>query len=131
MSRLPVLLALAGSALLLGAAAPASDAPKPARSACFLSTDWQGWKPSADSRTIYIHVNVRDYYRLDLSSACTRLQDPTAHLVTHSQSPWICNAIDLDLKVADENGFAIPCIVRKITPMTRAEVDALPKKQRP
>ena len=130
MVRRIALLALAGAALAMSAAAPNDAKPKPS-SSCFLSRDWAGWKPSADSRSIYIHVNVRDYYRLDLSSACTALQDPTAHLVTRTTDAWICHPIDLDLKVADSNGFAVPCIVRAITPMTKAEIDALPPKERP
>ena len=133
MFRPAVLLALAGSALLLTAAVAPSDAqPAPkAKSTCFLSRDWLGWKPSADSSSIYILVNVHDYYRLDLSSSCQALQDPTAHLITHSTSDWICHPLDLDLKVSDTPGFATPCIVRSIAPMTRAEVDALPPKMRP
>ena len=133
MYRPAVLLALVGSTLLLTAAgAPSAAQPAPKRNTtCFLSRDWIGWKPSADSRSIYIHVNVHDYYRLDLSSACPQLQDPTAHLVTHSTSAWICHPIDLDLKVADSQGFATPCIVSRISPMSPAEVEALPKKLRP
>ena len=133
MSRFTVLLALAGSTLLLTAAVvPSAAQPAPkAGSTCFLTRDWIGWKPSADARSIYIHVNMHDYYRLDLSAACPRLQDPTAHLVTHSTSDWVCHPLDLDLKVADAGGFPSPCIVTKITPMSKAEVDALPKKQRP
>ena len=133
MYRHAVLPALAGALLLLtGAGAPSTAAPGPrAHSTCFLSRDWAGWKPSADSRSIYIHVNVHDYFRLDLSAACPQLQDPGSHLVTHTTDAWVCHPIDLDLKVADENGFGSPCIVRAITPMTRAEIDALPPKLRP
>jgi hypothetical protein len=133
MHRLAVLLPLVGSTLLLTAAvAPSAAQPAPkARSSCFLSRDWAGWKPSADSRSIYIHVNMHDYFRLDLSGACPQLQDPTAHLVTHSTSDWVCHPLDLDLKVADTQGFATPCIVSKISPMSPAEVEALPKKLRP
>jgi hypothetical protein len=132
MLKRAVLLALAGSSLLLTAAAPDDHkAGAKANSTCFLSRDWVGWKASPDSRSIYIHVNVHDYYRLDLSSACTQLQDPTAHLITHSTSDWVCHPIDLDLKVSDSPGFAMPCIVRGITPMTKADVDALPPKLRP
>lgn len=133
MYRHAVLPALAGALLLLtGAGAPTKAAPGPkGNSSCFLSRDWVGWKASPDSRSIYIHVNVHDYYRLDLSSACTELQDPTAHLVTHTTDAWVCHPIDLDLKVSDGTGFAMPCIVRAITPMSRADVDALPPKLRP
>ena len=61
MFKRAVLLALAGSSLLLTAAAPEDRKPAAkGNSNCFLSRDWVGWKPSADSRSIYIHVNVHD-----------------------------------------------------------------------
>ena len=106
--------------------------PKPNASQCFLSRDWGNWRPSADSKSIYLRVGVREVFRLDLSSACETLQRPNAHLITKLRgSSWICSPMDLDLQVSDSPGFAVPCIVRGLTRLTPDQVSALPKDVRP
>ena len=120
--------------LAFGSAGAAVHAqPKPAsNSQCFLSRDWQGWKPSADSKSLYIRVGVSQVFRLDLSSACETLQRPNARLITKIRGgSWICSPLDLDLKVSDSPGIAIPCIVKGITRLTPDEVAALPRGMRP
>jgi hypothetical protein len=118
-------------AVLGMAAADAQPSQKPAPQ-CFFSQDWDGWKATKDSKTIYIRVGVSHIYRLDLSNACPELQMPDAHLITHIRgSSTICTALDLDLKVSDMHGFATPCIVSQITPLSPAEAAALPKDVRP
>ena len=107
---------------------PAKSAPTP----CFFSRDWDGWKASADTKSIYIRVLRRDIYRIDLSGACPDLNYPNAHLITQVRgSDSICNAIDLDIKVSTGSGFAVPCIARKLTLLSKAEADALPKNLQP
>ena len=98
---------------------------------CFRSHDWQGWKPTSDSKSMYIHVGVNEFYRIDFSDSCPTLQAPNAHLVTKPVNDLICSAIELDLKVVDQPGFAVPCIVSNITPLSPADMAALPKKLRP
>jgi hypothetical protein len=110
-------------------AQPQSQKPAPA---CFLSRDWRGWKPTPDSRAIYVRVGVSQVYRLDFSSACPILQRPDAHLITKIRgSDWICSPLDLDLEVSDAPGVRVPCIVKGITPLSRDQAAALPKDQRP
>lgn len=119
------------AASAVGLAADAQPSTKPAPS-CFFSVDWDGWKATPDSKSIYIRVGVRDVYKLDLSSACPELQMPDAHLVTHIRgSDSICSPLDLDLRVSDMHGFATPCIVSAITPLSPAEAAALPPKLKP
>ncbi len=120
------LAALATSAM----ADPTAPSTKPAPQ-CFYSHDWQGWKAAPDSKSIYIHVGVNQFYRIDFSDRCPTLQAPNAHLVTRPVNDLICSAIELDLKVVDQPGFAVPCIVSSITPLSPADVAALPKKLRP
>lgn len=127
-------LAIVAASALSGAALadpPAAPSTKPAPK-CFYSHDWQGWKASTDSKSIYIHVGVHDFYRIDFSDSCPTLQSPNAHLVTRPVNDLICSPIELDLKVADPpGGMAVPCIVTGITPLSPADVAALPKKLKP
>lgn len=124
------------SAAVLLAAAPNSavtsqPASRSSPSSCFKSRDWENWKPTPDSRAIYIRVHGHGVFRLDFSTACPAVQWPDAHLVTKEQSTWICSPLDIDLKVADAGGFVAPCIVSKITPLTVAEAKALPRTLQP
>lgn len=130
--RLLVTTLIGVAAAMLGmAAADAQPSTKPAPQ-CFFSTDWNGWKATKDSKAIYIRVGVNQIYRLDLSTECPELQMPDAHLITHIRgSSSICSPLDLDLKVSDMHGFATPCIVSKITPLSPAEAAALPRDVRP
>jgi hypothetical protein len=127
-------LTLIGLTAAVALAAPAAEAqhkPAPTRQ-CFSSHDWNGWKASPDSKSIYIRVGVSKIYRLDLSQACPALQGIGVHLVTRIHgSPWICHPLDLDLKVSDGHGFVTPCIVDDIVPLSEAEAKALPKDVRP
>jgi hypothetical protein len=99
---------------------------------CFSSTEWSGWRASPDSKSIYIRVGVNRTFRIDLASACPELQEPDAHLVTKIHgSPWICDPLDLDLKVSVGHGFRTACFVSDITPLSADEAAALPKDLRP
>lgn len=119
------------AASMLGLAADAQPSTKPAPS-CFFSIDWNGWKASPDSKSIYIRVGIHDIYRLDLSAACPELQMPDARLITKIRgSDSICSPLDIDLRVSDMHGFATPCIVSAITPLSPADVAAMPAKLKP
>ena len=123
-----IAVALAAGCAVAGAAAARPATPN---APCFFVTQWQGWKsPSPD--VIYLGVNMHDVYRVDLSAGSPQLQWPDAHLVSIVRGgDSICSALDLDLKVADTNGFATPLIARSLTKLTPEEVAAIPKKDRP
>ncbi len=126
------LMAAASLAIAALVGADAQAQPKTPPAACFLSRDWDGWKASPDSRSMYLRVGVNKIFRLDFSSACPELQRPNAHLITKMRGgPWICHPLDIDLLVSDGGGFAVPCIVRGITPLTAEQAKALPKPLRP
>lgn len=124
---------LAGLAAMSAATVALADPPGQSRSnQCFYSQDWDGWKATPDSKAIYIRVGVNKIWRLDLSSACPALQSPNPHLInTLRGGSTVCSALDLDLKVADDSGFATPCIVSSISRLSDAEASALPKNLRP
>ena len=117
------LLLLAGTAQ----AVPIEKAPR-----CFTTQFFNTWK-AADDRTIYIKVGLHDFYRLDLANRCPALLSVNPHLVTQWRgSNWVCNALDWDLKVSRGVGLgADPCIVQAMTPLTKQEADAIPRKFKP
>ena len=112
----------------------AAPSAKTRDSQCFFINQFQQWR-DLDDKTIYIRVNLNDYYRLDMASSCPELTYPDPHLITKSVGPdTICTALDWDLRVADGAGpgsFATPCIVKTMTKLTPAEAAAIPRKYKP
>lgn len=132
------LMALAAAGLIASAAqaqTPAQEGAlakpaKPART-CFSLSDWHGWT-APNKNTMYLKVRNRDVYRLDLAHGSSQLTWPGSHLVTIVRgSDNICSPLDLDLRVSDGTGFAIPIRAKTITKLTTEEIAALPKKDRP
>ena len=122
------LLAGTAAALIGGHALAATDNP---RTPCFYIIQWQGWK-ALDPNTLYLGVNMRDVYRVDLSAGSPELMWPDATLISQVQgSNSICTAIDLQLAVADTGGFRQALIASKLTKLTPEEIAAIPKKYRP
>ena len=121
--------------LALGATQPASAVSTPPIDAkrCFFIRSFQNWK-AMDNKTIYIRVNLNQYYRLDLANRCSNLMWPDSRLITQWRgSSSVCSGLDWDLKVAQggTRGFATPCIVKTMTPLTAAQAAAIPRKFRP
>jgi len=126
--------AVAGFALATAGVAQAqTDAPATAkpRAPCFSLSDWRGWSsPSRD--VLYMKVRQKDVYRLDLTRGTSRLNSAGSHIVSVVRgSDRICNPIDLDLRVSDGLGFAMPIRAKTITKLTPEEIAAIPKKDRP
>src|SRR5665213_3407681 len=116
---------------LAAVATLAMAAPAPAQGeSCFFVSQWQGWK-AADDHTVFIHVDPRRIYRLDMSGACPALLSAGASLITQNHTSSICSAIDWDLRVKEGPGFATGCIVRKMSLLTPDQAAALPKNLRP
>ncbi|HTK34451.1 MAG TPA: hypothetical protein VL358_04085 [Caulobacteraceae bacterium] len=120
-------LALAGAAK--AATADKTDGKDATRS-CFLTRDWEGWR-GADANTIYLRVHAHDVYKVELSAGSNMVTDPTNHLINNVRgSSWICDPLDLDLKVSDGH-IVMPLIVRSITKLTPEQVAMIPKKVLP
>ena len=120
-------LRIASALLALGLACGASAGQN-----CFTSRDWHGWSaPNED--TIYLKVGMHDVYRLDLSVGSPLLRAPGMHLVSEIRGPdMVCNALDLDLRLADQfNTVRDPLIVKAITKLTPEEIKAIPEKYQP
>lgn len=122
-------LALGGPAAAQGSA-PAAKPEKPARQ-CFYLSDWRGWS-APDKDTLYLKVRGRDVYRVDLAYGSSQLTWPGTHLVSVVRGiDSVCGPLDLDLRVSDGFGMAIPIRAKTITKLTPEQVAALPKKDRP
>jgi len=124
---------LAASAPALAANAPDETkdaAAKPARS-CFYLSDWDGWS-APDRDTLYLRVRNRDVYQVELSHGTSQLTSPGVHLVSVVRGiDSVCNPLDLDLRVSDGFGFAMPIMAKSITKLSAEQVAAIPKKDRP
>ncbi|KRA65494.1 hypothetical protein ASD89_18225 [Caulobacter sp. Root656] len=124
---------LAASAPALAANAPDETkgaAAKPARS-CFYLSDWDGWS-APDRDTLYLRVRNRDVYQVELSHGTSQLTSPGVHLVSVVRGiDSVCHPLDLDLRVSDGFGFAMPIMAKSITKLSAEQVAAIPKKDRP
>ncbi|MDB5457396.1 MAG: hypothetical protein JWP92_2981 [Caulobacter sp.] len=126
---------IAAAALAFTAGAAVADVPakpaKPVRS-CFQYSDWDGGWVAPQPDVIYLRVRMKDVYRLDLNNGSNLLTSPGVHLVSVVRGGGtVCSPIDLNLKVSDSSGIAIPLFVKAITKLTPEQVAALPKKSRP
>ncbi len=118
------------AALAVTVTAGAAAASAPATHKCFFITAWHGWS-SPSPTVIYLKVNS-DIYRVDLSVGSQNLRTPSMHLISRlTDTTSICNPLDLDLAVADNQGYHEPLIVKEITKLTPEEAAAIPPKFRP
>ncbi len=122
---------LAACAVLLTTGLALAQTPA-ARNECFLTSQFESWKAGGDDQTIYIRVSSRRFYRLDLAQHCSELAWPGATMINHFRTSSICSPLDWDMQVSQGAGsFAAPCIAKKMTRLSDAEVAALPAKQKP
>jgi hypothetical protein len=116
----------------LAGAATAADPPKSSSRDCFFARSWEGWKAPND-KTLFLRVNNRDVYRVDLQVGSTFLTGPDPHLINDVRGPdTICSPLDLDLRVSPgSDGPAEPLFVKSLVKLTPQQVAAIPKKDRP
>lgn len=105
--------------------------PEPAPSQCFFVRSSWSWKVQ-DARTMYIRVDGDHYFRLDMAVACPALVGFDPRLVTVFRSDSVCAAQDWDLSVQrSQYAPPVPCIVRKMTPLSAPEAASIPAKFKP
>jgi hypothetical protein len=99
--------------------------------ACFYTRDIRN-HTVGDDHTIYLNVNNRMVYRVELSNNCLAGATSSDPIVMRNPpgSNNVCRPIDLDIGV-NTGGFTNRCIVSSIMPMSPAEVAALPPRLRP
>jgi hypothetical protein len=132
--RLKLLLGAISLTAFIATAAAATTppgTPKP-RENCFLSNSWQGWSAPGDGDVLYLRVNTRDIYRVDLTPGSHARKGGDNFIVNRVRgSNWICSALDLDLTLSDHQGFRSPLIARSLRKLTPAEIAAIPRKDLP
>ena len=127
---LTTLLVAAAPALADPAAPDTQAKPRPVRN-CFYLSDWDNWS-APDRDTLYLKVRNRDVYQVDLANGSSLLTSPGVHLVSVVRgSDSVCTPIDLDLRVSDGWGMAIPIMAKSITKLSKEQIAAIPKKDRP
>lgn len=123
-------LASAGALLAL-ACAPLAAQAKPTARDCFLPGQWSGWStPSPD--VLYMRVNVRDIYRVDLAAKNHALKSAGNYLISQVRGGGaVCSALDLDLAVSEGHGFRTALFPKTLTKLTPEEIAAIPRKDLP
>jgi hypothetical protein len=128
--------AVAAASALGGFVAPlahaSTEAPATSKNNCFLSSSWNGWNTTADGDALYLRINLKDVYRVELTPGTHARRYADQFLVnTVRGSSWICSPLDLDLAISDHHGFRQPLIVRGLRKLSAAEIAAIPKKELP
>ena len=128
---LTTILLAAGAPALADPGAPEAQAkPKPVRT-CFSLSDWDNWT-APDRDTLYLKVRNRDVYQVDLTHGSGMLTSPGVHLVSVVRGVnTVCGPLDLDLRVSDGYGMAIPIMAKSVTKLSAEQIAAIPKKYRP
>jgi opacity protein-like surface antigen len=118
------------AALAFGALSPAAASQaQPPEHRCFFISQWQSWK-APDEHTIYIKVQGRGIYRLDVANGCPELMSPGAYLVSVDHRFTVCEPIDWQLRVS-QGGISSACNVTGMSLLTPDEAAALPRDARP
>jgi len=110
---------------------PAKAAPKAATPRqCFYSSNMSSFKEAGD-RAVYVRVGVKDLYRLDLFGTCHDLRWAQTIGVESRGSSWICSGITDAVLIVPSTLGPERCPVTGVTKLTSAEIEALPRKDRP
>lgn len=98
---------------------------------CFFSSNWSSWSAPGDGDALYLRVRS-DVYRLDLTPGTHVHKTPERFLVNLARNgSWICSALDLDLRLTDNQGFSQALIARTLTKLTPEEIAAIPSHDLP
>ena len=121
-------------ALVLAVLSAPAAASAASGDACFRTSEINAHR-KADDHTLNVRVGLKDVYRLTTKSSCLMGMSPSDALVIKTPpSGVVCKALDLDLAIRQSGAGAVgatPCIVSSIVKLTPAQIEALPKDQRP
>ncbi len=128
-----ICIVLASAAALLAARASVQAAPggKDAKQACFRADDIQN-----SVQTSRTEMNIKTYgnayFQVTTKGSCFVGYGNLPYVIKEvaGNGGFIYKAIDIDL-IAGQPGNMLPCIVDKLTPLTREQVMAMPKKNQP
>ena len=131
--KTPVLAAALVLALGAASAASAADkADKPATDQCFWARNVTSFA-APDDRTVYLKVNHRDIYRLDLMIACPDVDwnERVALESSRGAGGSICSPLDAKIISHAAGIGAQRCPVKAMHKLTPDEIAALPKRAKP
>jgi hypothetical protein len=131
MKPLSLAVSAAAALFLCGAsvqAAPDDEKPAPR---CFRASEIQNSVQTSRTQ-MNIKTVQNTYFQIDTKGICFVGAGNLSYAVRAAPASGgvICRPIDMDL-VGGESGARLPCIVDKITPLTKAQVMALPRKEQP
>ena len=129
LSRTLLALVAATSLAVPVMAAPANPAPKTSTRTCFRANDVENFS-APDDRTVYVRVNRKDVFRLDLFSPCPDVDWAWEIAVESRGSSWICSPLDATVVTKTPIGPQ-RCQVHAMTKLTPEQVAELPAKHRP
>lgn len=132
--KTPIVLAAAGLLAFAAASAPAAEKPaKPAKTdQCFWARNVDSFA-APDDHTVYVRVNSRDVYRMDLMVPCPDVDwnQRVALQSSHGAGGSICGPLDVDI-VSHATGIGHQrCPVKALTKLTPEQIAALPKHAKP
>ena len=108
------------------AAAPTQPAPN-----CFYGKEADSFAAQGE-KVVNIRVGVSRYYRLDLFSPCLDIDFAQTIAMSSRPSDWICTGSANNVEILTRSAAGRQrCLVTKITPLTPADVAALPKHAKP
>jgi hypothetical protein len=126
--------AVAGT-LALGAATPQAAARSPVEPGakpqrqCFWPQEANGFRAVGDE-VVNVLVGVRDVYRFEMLGPCHDVDWSEQIALVSRGASVICTGLDADIVTPSTIGPQ-RCPVRAIRKLTKDEVAALPKKERP
>jgi hypothetical protein len=123
------LLASLATVTLTTPALAADPAGKPAPRACFRPDNVENFS-APDEKTVYLRVNRKEVYRLDLMGHCPDVDWAWEIALQNRGSSWICSPLDATVLVKTPIGPQ-RCAVEKMSKVSPEEVAALPKRSRP
>ncbi len=126
-------LALVAPTIALSAAAPALAAPNPDKPApdCFYGREADSFAAQGE-KAVNVKVGVSRYYRLDLFAPCLDIDFAQRIAMRSRGGDWICSGTSNDVEIFTRSAAGPQrCLVTKITPLTPADVAALPRHAKP
>jgi hypothetical protein len=122
---------LAAVLTLAAVAAPAAAASnKDQGRSCFYARNVSSWAAAGRDR-VNLRVSVNDYYQLQLLGTCPDVDWTQAIGLESRGSDWICSGLDVTVIVPRTTIGPQRCQATGLRKLTKAEVDALPKREKP
>lgn len=125
-------LGVAGAGVPAGALADSKSGKPASQDTCFWARNITGFA-APDDHTVYVRVNQRDVYRLDLMISCPDVNwnERIGLESSHGAGGSICNALDAEI-ISHATGIGRQrCPVKTLTKLTPEQVAALPKGAKP